>query len=90
MKLKRTVANIAGVVGLFFTFIIPVGRMVFSDTVGSIAIRAKSGLGIYRHAEPGDFLVDMSLMLSLLLAISIVWLANLIIDRRNGKDPYVK
>ena len=66
-----------GVVGLFFAFIVPVGRMVFSDTGGSIAIRVTWWLGIYRVAEPGDFLVEVSLVLSLLMAISVVSLANL-------------
>jgi hypothetical protein len=90
MKLIRIVANIAGVVGLFFAFIVPVGRMVFSDTGGRLVIRAMLWLGIYRVAEPGDLLVEAVLLLSLLLAISAVWLANLFINRCNRKHPNVK
>jgi hypothetical protein len=90
MKFKRTVANIASIVGLFFAFIVPVGRMVFSEPGGIIVIRVTSWLGIYRNAEPGDSLIDTSFFLSLLLAISVVWLANFFINRRNRTCANVK
>jgi hypothetical protein len=90
MKLQRTVANIGSIVGLFFAFIVPVGRVVFSDTVGRLIIRAMVWLGIYRVAEPGDLLVEASLVISLLLAVSVVWLANLFINRRNRTRTNVK
>jgi hypothetical protein len=90
MKFKRTLANIAGVVGLFFAFMFPVARMVFSHTGENIIGQVTSWLGIYHNSEPGDSLVDTFLLLSLLLAISVVWLANLFINPRNRKHPNVK
>jgi hypothetical protein len=90
MKFKRTLVNIAGVVGLFFAFVFPVSRMVFSHTGEDIIGRVTLWLGIYRNAEPGDSLIGTFLLLSLLLAISVVWLANLLINRRNRKRPNVK
>jgi hypothetical protein len=90
MKFKKILVNIAGVVGLSFVFALPVGRMVFSET-GEITIsRVMSWLGIYRDAEPGDSLIDTSFLLSLLLAIAVVWLANILINKRNRKRSGVK
>jgi hypothetical protein len=90
MKLKRTLVNTVGVVGLFCAFAFPVGRMVFTETGEGVLTRIISWFGIYREAEPGDYLVDSSLLLSLLLAISVVWLANILINRRNRKHSNVK
>ncbi|CAN0624586.1 conserved protein of unknown function [Burkholderia multivorans] len=90
MKFKKILVNIASVVGLFFAFALPVGRMVFSETGEIIISRVMSWLGIYRDAEPGDSLIDTSLSLSFLLAISVVWLANILINKRNRKCLNVK
>jgi hypothetical protein len=90
MKSIGAVVNIAGVVALFFAFIVPVGRIVFSDTGGRLVIRAMLWLGIYRVAEPGDLLVEVSLLLSFLLAVSVVCLASLLINQRNRKNAHGK
>ena len=90
MKFKRTVANIAGVVGLFFAFIVPVGRTVFSDPWAVIVVRITLWLGIFHNEEEGDSQVCAALLISFLLAISVVWLANLLINRRNRKHANVK
>ena len=90
MKLIRMVTNVAGVVGLFFAFIVPVGRMVFSETGGYLVVRVTSWLGIYRNAEPGDSHIDAAILFSFLLAIWLVWLVNLLINRRNRKHQNVK
>jgi hypothetical protein len=90
MKFKRILASIAGVVGLFFVFFFPVGRMVFSHTGENIVDRITLWLGIFSNAEPGDSLAWTVLLISLLLAISAVWLANLFINRCNRKHSNFK
>lgn len=90
MKWKRTVANIVGMAGLFVAFMFPVAPMVFSHTGENIIGRITSWLGLYRYSEPGDELVDAFLLLSLLLAISVVWLTNLFINFRNRKQENVR
>ena len=90
MKLIRILANLAAVVGLFFALIVPVGRMVFSETGGYLVVRVTSWLGVFRNSEPGDSHVATSLLISLLLAISVVWIANFIINKRNRKKANVK
>ena len=90
MKLIRILANIAGVVGLFFAFIVPVGRMMFSEIGGFLVVRVTSWLGIFRNAEPLDSHVSAAILFSFLLAISVVWLANLLFNRCNQKHPNVK
>lgn len=90
MRVKRIAANIVSVVGLFFAFILPVGHLVFSDTGANFTVRVTSWLGIYRDAEPGDSIVDMSLLLSLCLAILVVCLANFLINWQNRKHSNVK
>ncbi len=90
MKFKKILVNIASVAGLSVAFAIPVGLMVFSETGEIIISRMMSWLGIYRDAEPGDSLIDTSLLLSFLLAIAVVWLANILINERNRKRSNVK
>jgi hypothetical protein len=83
MKLKKLLANIAGVVGLFFAFIFPVSRMVFSLTGEKIVDRVTSWLGIFRNAEPGDSLIATFILISFLLSVSVVSLVNLFVNRIN-------
>jgi hypothetical protein len=65
MKLSRALVNIAAIVGLFCVFALPVGRMVFSGAGQNVITRFILWLGVYRDAEPGDYLVDSSLFISL-------------------------
>lgn len=85
MKLIRILSNIAAVVGLFFAFISPVSHMVFSETGGYIVVQVTSWLGIYRNAEAGDSHIDAFILISFLLSILVVWLANRLINWRNRK-----
>jgi hypothetical protein len=86
MKSIKIFANISAVIGLFFALIVPVGRMVFSETGGYLVFRVTSWLGIYRNKEPGDAHIDTAILLSLSLAISVVWFANRFINLRNRKQ----
>jgi hypothetical protein len=90
MKLRKLLANIAGVVGFFFVFIFPVSGMVFSLTGEKIVDRVTSCLGIFRNAEPGDSLIATFIMISFFLSVSVVYLANFFIKRVNKNIKNVK
>jgi hypothetical protein len=90
MKLIRVLANIAAVVGLFFAFIVPVGRLVFSETGGYLVVRLTSWLGIFRNSERGDSHVSVSILISIFLAISLVWLVNVILNQYNRKRQNIR
>jgi hypothetical protein len=76
MNIKKLFINIGGGSALFLIFIYPVGRIIFTDTGNNIIIDVTSYLGLYVNAEFGDSLVDATLLISFLLAVTVVFLVN--------------
>lgn len=88
--MKVALANFAGLIGLFLAIVFPVGYVLFTEPVAGVVLQVAWLIGIDRNAEPGDSLVDCALLLSLLLAIAGVLLANAFIKRRRRRPANVE
>ncbi|ALL64814.1 hypothetical protein K788_00012170 [Paraburkholderia caribensis MBA4] len=90
MDIRKALTNTAAVVVLFFLFLFPVGRLVLSDVGTDMVFRITSWIGLYGNQEPGDSYADAALLLSLLLALLVVWIANRFITLRKKENSNVQ
>lgn len=55
-----------------------------------MVFRITSWIGLYGNQEPGDSYADAALLLSLLLALLVVWIANRFITLRKKENSNVQ
>jgi hypothetical protein len=74
MKMYRILIIVIAGAGLTLAISFPIGRFLFSGMATGIVIRITSWLQIYGDEDVGDFLVNVTLSISLFLAILSIFL----------------
>ncbi|QGZ60892.1 hypothetical protein [Paraburkholderia acidisoli] len=88
--MRKAFVNAAASILLFLALVYPVGRLIFIEPVATAVARAAFWVGLDRDGEPGDALVDSVLLVSLLLALAMVALANALLKRHRRKPLHVQ
>jgi hypothetical protein len=92
MNIKKISLNITSVIVLFLAFIRPINDITFTDYGYNVIVRVTSFFcfGMCDESEAGDLNANATLLVSIALSITVVFLVNLIIKRHRRKNSNVK